>query len=799
MKKRISAKLISIFAALCLILPLTMVRADAAININGGEVAETSLIDDLRDMFLQYPADTTLNITGDTEEIGLAEITFSQDNQAVNWTASAPRIALEVISNTYNGDDSGFADTSTFAMSGGSLNELTLNSFYDSYGTINGTAEIGTLTVLGGSAIINIGGTAHIGTLNLSTGFQSVTIGADVIIDNPVTVPDGYTITDNRPQSNNIIPDVEDVTLVLTPNMQGDDLRSAIETAFYESMGATLTISGENQSDEEISFSLAPGRNIIWTANTQGLDIYIHSDTSISDSSAGGNFTMTGGVVNSITADPALAGLISITGGVVTQPFDTSIITDKRPVPSPSENPKTETVSDTGLKASAPSDSSSPSTQPSNPTPKPEPETLPPAPGNNYTLTGITPGGGTDGGTTELTVTVESTEPVIVGGQSYSGTVDVQDYYSKTPQPIPTEVYINGERFLVGDTIYIVSEKNFEIVDYAETGVSYVFPAVENTADPVTYTATGLPEGVVLSGDGVLSTEKLPLAAGSYTIEVTANNGKDTHTINATIVIKEGYAADSDLVADITKNDKENEPTVLDDSEERGDSEGVLNLWMNGELKLHYDPELADFAGLFLDGKKLIEETDYTLEEGSTVVVLTEQTMVPLTNGDHVVTTMFSQNSNVGMDTVINDVGSSSFVFRVGDKAAGSKRVNISGDGVKGSVMFDGEDEETPITTLSANTEAIEKRCENLTNATGNEIIAAFETKQSGGFGGKTATFAVSTRSLGLTLKNGSDIYIAVYDPKTNKTYQNKGTVKDGMIIFKTKYSGVFMISREKF
>jgi hypothetical protein len=161
---------------------------------------------------------------------------------------------------------------------------------------------------------------------------------------------------------------------------------------------------------------------------------------------------------------------------------------------------------------------------------------------------------------------------------------------------------------------------------------------------------------------------------------------------------------------------------------------------------------------------------------------------------------MFHQDSDVGLDTVINDVGSSSFVFRFGDEKSDGKRLNISGDGVSGSVTFDDKDaKETPITTISANKEAIEQRAKNLSNATGKEIIAAFETKQSGGFGGKTATFAVSAKSLDLNLKDGTAVYIAVYDSKSGKTYQNKGTVKDGMIVFKTKHSGVFMISLEKY
>jgi hypothetical protein len=161
---------------------------------------------------------------------------------------------------------------------------------------------------------------------------------------------------------------------------------------------------------------------------------------------------------------------------------------------------------------------------------------------------------------------------------------------------------------------------------------------------------------------------------------------------------------------------------------------------------------------------------------------------------------MFHQNTDVGMDTVINDVGSSSYVFRFGDEKTSGKRVNIGGDGVTGSVTFDDTaSKEEPITTITANSEAIQKRAANLSNATGREIIAAFETKQHGGFGGKTATFAVSVKSLDLSLKNGTAVYVAVYDSTTGKTYQNKGEVKDGMIVFRTVHSGVFMVALEKF
>jgi hypothetical protein len=401
-------------------------------------------------------------------------------------------------------------------------------------------------------------------------------------------------------------------------------------------------------------------------------------------------------------------------------------------------------------------------------------------------------------------------------GKNYYGIVDIKNFYSDEPREIPDEVFINGLRYLVGDTIYIVGAEDLEIIGYTETGVSYVFPAVENSDEIATFTAEGLPEGVVLSEDGVLSTETLPLTAGVYQFTVTVDNGLDTNTINVRLTIKEGYASDEELLLDLTRNDKEEQPEILDQlggddgTDRSGEDDGgreeiepgyeVPEIWMNEELGLHYDPELEDFVGLFLDGRRLIENVDYRTEEGSTVLILTEQTMTPLSNGDHVVTTMFHQNSDVGLDTVINDVGSSSFVFRFGDGETDGNRINIGGDGVLGSVTFDDTNiKEAPITTITANTEEIETRAKNLQNATGTEIIAAFETRQQGGFGGKTATFAVSAKSLDLDLKNGTAVYIAVYDAKTDKTYQNKGEVKDGMIIFKTRHSGVFMIALEEF
>jgi hypothetical protein len=577
-------------------------------------------------------------------------------------------------------------------------------------------------------------------------------------------------------------------------------LQDEINAALGLNENVTVEIIGSNDttlSDDLAIYFRAAGQSVIWSAYAPDINLFI-GGTGLDDPTDSTSFTMDGGVTNYVLFDSGVvdsntvvtflneADAIDTVNGFnldvagITAYYDETINTDLfkgagsfLPYVPPANDPPPENelpivvLKKTDRKI-----------------------------GDEFTLYDITDD------KDRLTVVITDNEPFIKDGIEYAGIVDIKNFYTDDPEEIPKEVIIDGLRYLMGDTIYIVAVKNLELIGYSETGISYVFPAVENSDNAATFSAIGLPRGVTLSKDGVLSTEELPLRVGIYGFKITVDNGIDKHTIEVKLNIKAGYASDDELAADLTKNDKEAQPEVMDDADESDGDEGggVLNLWLNGVLKLHYDPDMEDFEGLFLDGKLLIEDEDYTVEDGSTVIILTEQTMAPLPTGDHVVTTMFHQDSDVGMDTVINDVGSSSFVFRFGDGKTTGKRVNIGGDGVMGSVTFDDkESEEAPITTISANTEAIEERANNLSNATGKEIIAAFETKQTGGFGGKTATFAVSVKSLNLTLKNGTAVYIAVYDAKTGKTYQNKGEVRDGMIVFKTKHSGVFMISLEKF
>jgi hypothetical protein len=595
-------------------------------------------------------------------------------------------------------------------------------------------------------------------------------------------------------------------------------IQEDMERELHSKQLTTVTITGESDDEEYVQFDyfMGGGQTIVWTARTPNVSLYISSYDSNS-------FEMTAGELNSLlltgfdnssatisgsakieyleifngeTIDLTIngnaeIGTLNLTGefnsvylgpnvrvGTIENPNGLAI-TDERVEPPPEDTTGTPPA-DTTANLSSPA--------PSAPAKKPD-EKLKAA----VLDTSLT----TQEGYTIPEVEITEDKPFEKGGTKYYGTVDIVNVDSDKPQEIPSEVFINGKRYLVGETVYIVGEEEKKIEATADTGFSYVFTAVENVDKPVKFTVEGLPDGLEMSEDGIITTTTLPAPVGTFEITVTADNGADTNVYTMTIEIK-NEMTDEQLLKSLTENDI---PELLTEPQK-----DVHRMWVNEELSIHYEPDIDDFYAVFLDGRLLTPEEDYRAEEGSTVIILTEQTIAPLPNGDHVVTTMFHQDSEVGLDTVINDVGSSSFVFRFGDEKSDKKRVNISGDGVLGSVTFDDKNtEETPITTISANTEAIEQRAKNLSNATGKEIIAAFETKQHGGFGGgaapagRIATFAVSVKSLDLSLKNGTAVYVAVYDSKTGKTYQNKGTVKDGMIVFKTKHSGVFMISLQKF
>jgi hypothetical protein len=575
-----------------------------------------------------------------------------------------------------------------------------------------------------------------------------------------------------------------------------------IETAIYAAFDSGQTyveVTGANNLTGTVEIYMPNGTTIDWRANTPNLRVELYAD----DQPAQGlTFNMLGSNCNIgtlyITASfNAPDGLVDVdyyaTFGTIIHRAEYSTFLRHYPESPNLGNIDTITGSGMAVLYGIPdpeplSDSTVPAADPA-----PAPSTTPAPEVGEIKPAGITVlKNGNTAPPTYTAPTVEITEdkPFEQDGKSYAGTVDIVSIDSDTPQEIPKEVFINGQRYLVGDTVYIVGEEKKKIEATADTGFSYVFTAVENSERPVKFTAEGLPEGLEMSADGTITTKTLPAPVGTFEITVTADNGADTNVYTMTIEIK-SEMTDAELLKKLTENDI---PELLTEPQE-----DVRRMWINEELSIHYEPDIDDFYAVFLDGQ-LLNKQDYRVEEGSTVIILTEQTIAPLPNGDHVVTTMFHQESNVGMDTIINDVGSSSYVFRFGDEKSDNKRINISGDGVEGSVTFDDKNaKETPITTISANTEAIEQRAKNLSNATGREIIAAFETKQHGGFGGKTATFAVSVKSLDLKLKDKTAVYIAVYDSKTGKTYQNKGEIKDGMIVFKTKHSGVFMISLKKF
>jgi hypothetical protein len=92
---------------------------------------------------------------------------------------------------------------------------------------------------------------------------------------------------------------------------------------------------------------------------------------------------------------------------------------------------------------------------------------------------------------------------------------------------------------------------------------------------------------------------------------------------------------------------------------------------------------------------------------------------------------------------------------------------------------------------------AIDTAVEELTELTGNAIIGAFQTEQTGSFGAKV-TIAVKTEALGIDLEDGTVLYAAI-KTADGKIYQVKCVVYNGAINFKTTRAGVVMFSTDSF
>jgi hypothetical protein len=74
--------------------------------------------------------------------------------------------------------------------------------------------------------------------------------------------------------------------------------------------------------------------------------------------------------------------------------------------------------------------------------------------------------------------------------------------------------------------------------------------------------------------------------------------------------------------------------------------------------------------------------------------------------------------------------------------------------------------------------------------------LGSFETAQKGGWG-DIATITISLEKLGFDLKDGTKLYVLIFDTKTKEWHQVEAEVIDGNIVIVTEYSGIFAIIAE--
>ncbi len=123
---------------------------------------------------------------------------------------------------------------------------------------------------------------------------------------------------------------------------------------------------------------------------------------------------------------------------------------------------------------------------------------------------------------------------------------------------------------------------------------------------------------------------------------------------------------------------------------------------------IHCSGELENFIDVYVDGKKLTYKQDYTLEEGSTIVVFTESYLSTLSEGEHTVTLLFQSEDDATKTvevattlTVVATTDESSTTTTAAKATATTTAAASAGDDDS-----DDSDDATTTTTTAATTDS---------------------------------------------------------------------------------------------
>lgn len=145
-----------------------------------------------------------------------------------------------------------------------------------------------------------------------------------------------------------------------------------------------------------------------------------------------------------------------------------------------------------------------------------------------------------------------------------------------------------------------------------------------------------LPDGVALYPNGEIY--GVPTETGTFNIKVKANYSRDafeSSEVELSLTVKDNTDENVDAETDV--DDGYGFKTRFPDT-------------VTGEkaetFEIEHDYDETEFKGVWLDGEKLVENVDYTVEKGSTKITIASQTISNTSNGSHTIAAEYRNSNN---------------------------------------------------------------------------------------------------------------------------------------------------------
>ena len=191
-----------------------------------------------------------------------------------------------------------------------------------------------------------------------------------------------------------------------------------------------------------------------------------------------------------------------------------------------------------------------------------------------------------------------------------------------------------------------------------------------------------LPNGMTVKPNGEIY--GVPQETGTFTFTVLMDNSGEF----------------KDSTATFTLNVIENTDVNVDNATDEGYdlSQRIQNIHvntsdMNGEQTVVSEGVFGEFVDLYLDGVKLVKDTDYTAESGSTRITIMNQTLVQGGNGTHTLGIEFRTQDDVA---VLKRAAQNYVVTSNGSSSGGNSGNTGTGGGTDNNFDYNSDSSSTP-------------------------------------------------------------------------------------------------------